>query len=791
MDKLDFCRDWEFYSEKSNTKTKLNLPHDATIGEDRDPEIRIGYLSGFYHGGNYVYTKKFTLKEEDIGKVIYLEFEGIYRDFVVLVNNTAVYSMSNGYTAFTIRIDAYLKLGDNEIKVEIHTPYNDHTRWYQGSGIYREAFIYKGEQSHIMPHGIRVTTLSHSPAQIRVQTEYTGKGQLTVEIFDGDKPVAKGYGADCTLEIPNAKLWSAASPTLYRAVVSLNKKHAPLDTATLFFGIRTLQWSAEKGFLVNGKRVLLRGGCIHQDNGVIGCVITRQTEERRIRKIKDCGFNAIRSAHHPASPALLEACDTYGIYVMDESFDSWYRMKMRNDFSSAFYNEYENVTRYMVQKDYNHPSVVMYSIGNEIPEMGSKKGIAFGKRMADIIRSIDKTRPVLASPSMRLVKDFLYDTPYSEIDEDEWLVTEERKKEDFMHYVKVWTRGLANILSVEDYSEERKRLDEVATKELYDYLDMAGYNYYGEYYEAMHEIHPDRVIVGTETEGNKVGFHYDLMQKHPYIIGDFVWTLQDHLGECNCAEQNYGEAQADKSYPWRTNWCGKLDLIGHENITAHRYRMVWGLEDGIVLAAQPPIFKGIVPTFSGDRETDAVMSWSFDGYEGENTYIDVVTTAPFAEVLINGKSLGKRKVENYATRFPAVYEKGEVKAVGYNEAGEILFTGSLVSAKSDTVLQVTPDRTDLTANGKDLCFIEIDVTDGNIIKSLPERKITVTVEGAGKLESFGSAAYKSDESYVTNEHTTFYGRVLAVLRSGNEPGNINVTVSCDGLEPITLQLKSR
>lgn len=791
MKKSDFNQNWQFTSKKTGETKTVCLPHDATISEERDPDIPIGYLCAFYHGGEYRYHKKFNMAIQEAEQPHYLEFEGIYCNFTVSINGTECAKLVNGYTGIMIDCTGKFRAGENEIEVNVNTPYTDHSRWYAGSGIYRDVFLYTGEKSYIPPRGVKVTTLSHELPCVNVKTKTVGEyDSLCIEVYDGDKLVASTFGENTDIEIPNAELWSDDAPFLYTLTVKMQKDGRICDSVSVPFGIRTLEWNSKEGFLVNGKRTLLRGGCIHQDNGVIGCVTTRESEMRRVQKIKAAGFNAIRSAHHPASSALLEACDIYGIYVMDESFDSWYRMKTLKDFSWAFYDEYETVVKSMAEKDYNHPSVIMYSIGNEIPEIGSLKGVRFGKQMAEMIREIDTTRPILACPSIRLAKDFLRETPYAEVDEDEYLITDERKQKDFQHYVKVWTRGLANILSVDEYSEERKQLDETATKELYSCLDMAGYNYYGEYFEDIHNIHPEYVIVSTESEGNKVGYHYDLMKKHPYIIGDFVWTLQDHLGECNCAEQNYGEDRPDKSYPWRTNWCGKLDLIGHENITAHRYRMVWGLEEGIVLAAQPPVFK-VVPTFAGDRETDAVMSWSYEGCENEPTYIDVVTTAPLAEVFINGRSLGKKDVIDFAARFPAIYEAGEVKAVGYDNAGNILFQNKLVSAKKDTELTVTPDKTVLTANGKDLCFIEIDVTDGEIIKSLLERKISVEVNGAGCLEGLGSAAYKSEENYCTGEHTTFYGRCLAVVRSGDRKGEIDVKVQSGGVKTVVVKLECK
>ena len=780
MKKLLLNTDWQFTDFQTQEQKTVCLPHDATIGSDRDPDIRIGYLSAFYHGGTYEYIKTFVVPKEWKGKTVYFEAEGIYRNVTITVNGNKISSFVNGYMGICERIDMFLQYGgENTVAVKIETPYNDHV------------FLYVGETAHIAPHGVKITTLSYSPAVIQVDTDVCGEGDVAVSVLDGETVVATGSGMSTQITVPHAKLWSDETPHLYTVAVTLTKNGKVVDETAERFGIRTLAWNAEQGFSVNGKRTLLRGGCIHCDNGILGTVTTRRTELRRAKKIKAAGFNAIRSAHHSISPALLEACDEVGLFVMDETFDSWYRMKTRNDFSSAFYSEYERVLTAMAEKDYNHPSVIMYSIGNEIPEIGSLKGIRFGKDMIRILKEIDKTRPVLLCPSMRLAKDFLYGMPYDTVEEDEYLSDPENAKKDFEHYVKVWTRGLKNELSVFEYTDERKEQDERATRELYDALDIAGYNYYGEYYEDLHAVHPERVILGTETESNKLSYHYAKMKELPYVIGDFVWTLQDHLGECNCCELRYEEEQSDKSYPWINNWCGKLDLIGNENITAHRYRMVWGLEHGIVLAAQPPVHNGVEAKFNNDRETDTVMSWTFEGCEGNKTYIDVVSDAPVVEVVQNGKTLGKQQTKDYAARFFTEYIPGIVEAIGYSENGKVLYKEKLCTADKETVISVRADKTKLFADGQDMCFLEIAVTDGkDNIKALPDHKIEVKVDGAGYLAALGSAAYKTEEKYTENVCTTFEGKCLAVLRSKTRVGKIQVTVLCDGIPQKILDIEA-
>lgn len=788
MKKTNFNSDWIFYDYQTEVEKAVTLPHDATIGTDRDPNIRNGWLCGYFYGGKYRYTKKLFVPNQYADKTLYLEFEGVYRNSKVFVNDKLAHELVNGYIGFNLCLDEHLVYGEeNEIRVEIDTPKTDHSRWYAGSGIYRDVSLYVSDKSaHIALNGVKVITVSYNPAKILVETKVVGSvsdNDVLLEIFDGNKTVAEAVGKSAEISIDNAKLWSDESPNLYTARVSIKGR----DEQTVSFGVRKIEYGAAIGLLINGVETKLRGGCIHADNGILGCVTTDSTEERRVQNIKKAGFNAIRSAHHPASRALLDACDKYGLFVMDEAFDSWYRMKMVNDFSAAFYEEYKTVINAMTENCYNHPSVITYSIGNEIPETGSLKGKRFALDMVSQIKSYDKTRPVLICPSMRLAKDFIFDTPYAEVDEDEYLNSEERKKDDLAHYVKVWTRGLFNLLDVFEYTDERSKQDERVMNGLYEHLDMAGFNYYGEYYENLHKKHPDWVICGTETEGNKVKFHYDLMQQHKHVIGDFVWTLQDHLGEVNCVDMRYGDEKAgDKSYPWLINYAGILDIHGRPYFSLHKYRMIWGQEKGIYIAARVPTSKA-TPLFNNDRETDAIESWSFDGLEGEKTYIDIITDAVEAEVFINGKSIGRSKVENFTARFDAVYTPGKVMAVGYDEFGKEIYRNSLKTAGNETILTIKPDKTEVSSG--EYCFIEIEVTDDyGTVKSYPEHDITVTVGGAGELAALGSANYINEQKFSGQTHKTYNGRLLAAIRGGDNAGDITITISADGIKSKEIKI---
>ncbi len=795
MERFSFGSQWEYENADSGEPAIVDLPHDATLNGTRDPELRHGWLTAYYRGTKCRYRKEFPTPAAWIGKTVLIEFEGVYRNATVRLNGQAIANRTNGYVPFSARIDGLLRTeSTNFLIVDIDTPEEGYARWYAGSGIHREVFIHLGGRCHVPLKGLHVKTLRHDPPTFEVCTEIQDpegiEPDVIVDILDGERIVAQGQGTAITFTVPGLALWSAESPALYKVRVRLVKSGTTFDEAVEAFGVRSLGWSASEGLLVNGVRTLLRGGCIHNDNGILGMMTTRATEERRARIIKESGFTAIRSAHHPISPALAEACDRIGLFVMDEAFDSWYRPKTLNDFSSSFADEYLDTVRTMARYDMNHPSIIVYSLGNEIPEFGARKAKRYAKEMIEEVRSIDPTRPLLVCPAMRLSRAYLDGMPFAEIEEDEFLKDPANREMDRVHYRAIWMQAMQGNASNE-YPTETERQDERFTSGLYDWLDLAGYNYYGERFERLHELHPERVIVGTETEGNKLAYHWSLMNRHPYVIGDFIWTLQDHLGECNVSRWRYGEEAAEAKYPWRVNAGGSIDLLGHPTPTSFKYRLIWGLESGLRLSAQPPIHGGIEAEFNDYRDTDAIESWSFSGCEGQPTCIDATTDADSVEIWINGVSLGRRPVEGFRARYPATYFPGIVVGVGYDSQGRELHRTRLRSAGSAIRLAVASDKGSLKADGSDFCFLAIDVVDDEgVIHALPEHRVRVSVTGCGTLAGCGSAAPSSQEKFSDPEHVTYFGRCLAAVRSTTTPGRIQVKIQCEGAQDFDITLLS-
>ena len=403
MKKLDFNSGWTFRKaeEPPTAAQAVTLPHDAMIHEPRDSGAPGGSDNAFFPGGTYLYEKIFDAPDAAHCEVL---FEGVYRNTTVALNGETLATHTYGYTPFSVTLDGKLHEGTNTLTVTVNNTDAPSGRWYTGSGIYRPAWLYTGGKGYIRREGIRVTTLSVNPARVQVTVDASG-GLPTVELLDPKgRVVAAGSGADITLTVPDARLWSEESPTLYTCRVTLTEGGELLDEAVVSFGIRRIQWKARQGLLVNGRSVKLRGACVHHDNGVVGACAFPESEDRRVRKLKQAGFNAIRSAHNPCSAAMLDACDRYGVYMIDEAWDMWYNHKTRHDYADHWEANWQQDLTAMARRDYNHPSVIAYSIGNEVSEPAEDKGVALAHQMVDLLHTLDRSRPVTAGINLMIIE---------------------------------------------------------------------------------------------------------------------------------------------------------------------------------------------------------------------------------------------------------------------------------------------------------------------------------------------------------------------------------------------------
>ena len=774
---IDFCNDWSFYKE-GEKPVLVNLPHDAMLLEKRDGNCRNGINTGYFPGGRYVYEKIFNLSAQNIGKSIVLHFEGVYQNCIVSVNGRQAGSHKYGYTAFDVDISEAVHAGSNKVTVNVDNTLEPNCRWYSGSGIYRPVHLQIRERMHI--RSVHIRTVSIEPAEIEVDVTTTAETSVTVEIYDTDTLVVSGSPGMIT--VPNAKLWSAEHPHLYRCVVRTTE-----DEQQIRFGIRKLEWNAKTGLLINGKRVLLRGGCIHHDHGVLGACEFYAAEERRIRILKESGFNALRIAHNPASQITLDICDKLGMYVMNETFDGWYVPKTYHDYARWFATEWKNDLTTMVESSRNHPCVIMYSIGNEVSETATQKGVEVCRLLTDFVHGLDNSRPVTAGINVLL-------NVYANMGMGVYKDKGDYKPEPLpgkKHYKEKKTgsaffNAMAQKLgSLMFFMSSGKKGDKACFGAAQG-MDILGLNYASSRYDEDSVKYPDRIMVGSETMAADLPYNWERVKRHPQVIGDFVWAAWDYLGEACIGDWTY---HSYKGLPLLAGQ-GMIDITGKPLASMYFMQIVWGLRKKPFIGVRPVNHSKETSSAGAWQFTNAIDSWSWQGYEGTKATIEVYAAASSVRLLLNNKEIGIKPVRKYKTIFKAAYQPGTLTAEALDEKGNIISSHSLSTAGAETILTAVPEKKVLCANWQDLCYLPIEFTDLNHnLKPCIERRVEVTVTGAAALAGFGSALCKTDEVFHENHHNTYRGRALAVLRSGMTPGKVNVTISSTGVEPVTVELE--
>ena len=739
------------------------LPHDAMIHEIRKADNPSGSAQAYFPGGTYVYEKTF---EKPVAEHVVFQFEGVYKNAKVTINGKEAGGTEYGYLPFFVCADEYLVDGENTIRVECENVNQPDSRWYTGAGIYRPVWMWTGPKGGIEPEAVKIQTVSIDPAKVRVMTECDG--EPVVQILDGEKVVAEGKGHDVELTVPNAKLWSEDTPNLYTCVVT-----ADCDVAETKFGIRTISWD-NKGFYINGKRTLLRGGCVHHDNGIVGTATYDEAEWRRVRIMKDAGFNAIRSAHNPTSRALLEACDYYGMYVMDESWDMWFHHKSKFDYATHWRKNYLSDLQAMVDRDYNHPCVVMYSIGNEVSEPAKDEGVEKTKEMVAYLKKADGTRPVTGGFNLMIIANAKKGKGI--YNEDGGMANDNSKKTEGMN--STMFNMITNLVGTGMNKSANGKAADEATTPCLDALDMAGYNYASGRYPLEGKAHPDRLIYGSETFPQDIAKNWVMVKQYPYLIGDFMWTAWDYLGEVGLGAWAYTKDGTgfNKPYPWLLADTGAFDIVGTPNGEMFLAQAAWGLLDKPGIGVQPVNHPGQNPAKMAWRGTNAMASWAWQGCDGNKAIVEVFTDAAVIELLINGKSLGKKKVKECRAIFKTKYQSGKIEAVAYDASGREVSRSNLVSATGNTSICAAPEAE--TAKAGEVVYVNVAIVGENgVVESNADRKLTVTVEG-GELLAFGSANPRTEERFDEGTYTTYYGVALAAVRVN---GNTTVTVT-DGKE---------
>jgi len=783
----------------------ITLPHDATIHELRDPNAPSSSNKGFYPNGAYLYRKKFDVPADWADKRVSIEFEGVYMNARVYLNGDFAGQCPNGYAGFVIPCNDLLLYGEeNTIEVKLHTDLD--SRWYAGAGIYRNVNLYVADQVHVARNGVKLTTLAADAqvASVQAEIKLVNEGNtrrvvdVSIAMIDAEGNVActdtqkLQITANTTetlnprLYVKNPKLWDLDEPNLYRVEVKVTEGEAVIDeTAVETFGIRVLTLDTVRGLAINGKSVKLYGGCIHHDNGILGAATIERAEERRIQNLKAVGYNAIRMAHHPASKALLKACDKYGVAVMDELTDMWNSSKSPRDYGNMIEYRWEEDVQDMVEKDYNHPSVVMYSVGNEILESGKPAGARIYRKLCNLVRKYDTTRYTTAGLNNMIgAMDIM------------------RKMMEKMQ--KEATGELnSSMANAGDIMGQIAKMPEIvnSTLESYEAMDIAGYNYATARHASDAERFPNWISVGAETFPKDLAENWKVVMENPCVIGDFVWTSHDYLGESGIGRDSYKNKPASShtnAYPWLTAYDADLSITGIETAQGYYREIVVGHRTAPYIAIQTPETYEDEPQVGGWSWPGTVGSWNWPGYEGKPVRVDVYAKADEAELIVNGESLGRQAIPQetvgqavaYRTVFDTVYKPGTIETIVYTGGVE---TGRFAIETADDAveMEVSVDRSEIRADDTDLAYIDVALRDAQgRLNTAVVRSVSVSVEGAGVLQGLGSSNPCPEGNYFDSECPTYHGQVLAAIRP-TEAGEITVTISAEGCKPATVTIVAK
>lgn len=744
---------------------KLDLPHDWSIEGKMEAQNPMGNDGGYFPAGVGWYRKTFTVPASGKGKPVSIYFEGVYMNAQVFINGRSLGIHPYGYTSFSYDLTPYLKYGDkNILSVRVDNSQQKNSRWYSGSGIYRHVWLIATEYIHLDHWGVFITTPEVSVQKAVVQvnailnnnsdsakrivlstsilektSRKAGIGELKIDLQPHSQQEVVQH-----IPVNNPLLWNTETPNLYTAQIEIRENKKLLDKVNQPFGIRSIKFSTDQGFELNGKTVKLNGGCVHHDNGSLGAAAFDRAEERKAELLKAAGFNAVRTSHNPPSEAFLDACDKLGLLVIDEAFDGWRTEKNKYDYASYFDDWAQRDIDAMVKRDRNHPAVIMWSTGNEIIERKKTEAIETARKLSSYVKKNDTTRPVTSAMT-------------------------------------TWDKDWA----------------------IFDPLmaahDIAGYNYQLHRAESDHARVPSRIIVQTESYPRDAFANWNLVQKHSYIIGDFVWTAMDYLGESGIGRYYYpwepeGQHWERNFFPWHGAYCGDIDLSGWRKPISHYRNLLYNDKEKLYMAVREPN-----PDSGVIKETMWAVwptweSWTWPGKEGKTVDVEVYSKYPAVRLYLNGKLVDEKSTteqQQFKATFAVSYAPGELRAVGVtgDKEGE---STVLRTAGDAFQIKLKADRSTILANGQDLAFVTVEITDkdGNI-RPDANNELIFTATGPGTIAAVDNANLKDITPYTSQTRNAWNGRALAIIRSTQISGKIQVKVSSSGLTDALLTISAK
>ena len=754
---------------------ELTIPHDWNI--EPHPVQNDKYIGPFtkgtkdststgnIDGGTGWYRKYFTVEKNDAGKVFYLCFDGVSVQSDVWVNGHHLGFHPNGYTPFNYNLTQYLNLPGTKNVIAIKTVNTgDNSRWYPGAGLYRHIWLSVSELVYIEPFGVFITTPKVDATQSEVNVNVTIRNDSEVEtdivtrvtLFNKSGQVVafsessencfpqNNITSSLSLMVNNPNLWSPDTPTLYTAEIKTFLGEKASDIQYVKFGIRSIDFSVENGLLLNGKRTILKGACIHHDNGLLGSATFDKAEFRRVEILKKNGFNAIRTAHNLPSSQFLDACDSIGMLVLDEVFDMWVVPKRQNDYHLYFEEWSDRDMASMVLRDRNHPSVIMWSIGNELPERSDSVGFAIAKRLYEVAKTFDTTRPVTQAI-----------TSYGRIPKEHW----------------------------------------DSTAPAFAMSDVASYNYLWKHYERDHGLYPERIMMSSESTATDAFINWRMANEKSYVLGDFIWTGMDYIGEVGIGNARYdkpdGGHNAVKPWPWYLSWCGDIDISGNKKPQSYYRDVVWS-ESDLEILVHTPASEGKVELVTKWGWPDEFPHWNWPDCENVPLPVNVYANFDTVRLLHNGNLIGEKAItreDKLTATFMVAYQPGELTAVGIRNGKEVL-SKSLITAGKPAKIRLVPEQSVVRANLNDLAYVQIEVLDdtGRLVPDA-EVKIQLSFKGPGKLIACGNASPYDLESFNNPNLKSFRGRALAILQPGDKQGIMTLKVKAEGMQDEEVKIR--
>jgi beta-galactosidase len=682
----------------------------------------------------------------------------------VFINGKSLGIHPYGYTTFSYDLTPYLDFGrGNVLSVKVDNSKQINCRWYSGSGIYRHVWMIVTNPLHVATWGVNITTpqVSGEKATVKIKTLVKNETDLPQKVIlktqllnsnavnagidqtDVELLAKSEQEIDQNLTVLKPLLWTPETPNLYQVEVQVLKDKNIIDDTKTTIGIRSIKFTSDNGFQLNGKTVKINGGCVHHDNGCLGAAAFDRAEVRRVELLKSAGFNAIRTSHNPPSEAFLDACDRLGMMVIDEAFDGWKESKTPFDYSVYFNEWWQRDLEAMVLRDRNHPSIIVWSIGNEIIERKKPEAVETARMLVNCLHKNDPTRPVTSAMT-------------------------------------TWDSGW----------------------EIFDPLfavqDIGGYNYQLHRAPSDHERVPSRVIVQTESYPRDAFSNWEMVQNHNYIIGDFVWTALDYLGESGIGRWYYsgekpGEHWESDLFPWHAAYCGDIDLTGWRKPISHYRSMLYNNTEKLYMAVREPEHDTLKIKQTLWSVWPTWESWTWPGYEGKNIQVEVYSKYPKVRLYLNTKLIGEQATteeQQFKATFTVPYTPGLLSAAGVMDNKE-LETTILQTSGSAASIKLIPDRTKISADGQDLSFITIEVTDKDgKLQPNAQNQLQFSINGPGVIAGVDNADIKDLDPYIGTARKAWHGRALVVIRSTRNAGDIKLNVSSSGLKDAVAVIRA-